>query len=213
MTKGNCREAILDAALRLSAGRGLDAVSTAEICRASGATNGSVFHFFPTKDTLHAALYLRALESYQSALAQELESPRPARAGVRRLVLGHVAWLELNPNEARFLHEGRRHAATRAIDEEIQAKNRAFFARFAGWLGRHIEAGEIRALPVDAILAVVFGPVHMMTRDVIRGVGVERLRELAPLLADAAWDALAPPKRERRGASKPRTRARSPRVP
>jgi AcrR family transcriptional regulator len=198
MTKRSRRDAILDAALRLSASRGLDGVSTAEVCRASGATNGSVFHFFPTKDDLHAALYLRALATYQEAIASGLERSRSAREGVRGVVLDHVAWVAAHPAEARFLHEGRRGATSASLLDEIEERNARFFGRFAAWLRAQAAAGAIRKVPPDVVFAIVFGPVSMITRDFMRGTDAERLREVAPSLADAAWSALAP----RRGRTK-----------
>lgn len=198
MTRATSRDAILDAALRLSGRRGFDAVSTADVCEASGATNGSFFHFFPTKEHLHAALYVRALARYQEAIATGLERSRSARSGVRGLVLGHARWVVDHPDEARVLHEGRRAGTSRALADEIGTRNRELFGRISAWLRPHVAAGAIGKLPGDVLVAIVFGPVHLMTRERMRGADRRRLVEAAPHLADAAWAALSAGAKEKR---------------
>ncbi len=184
------REAILVAALALSSEKGLDAVSTAEVCRAAGVSNGTMFHFFPTKDALAAALYLRALESYQGAIVAGLERARSARAGVRSLVLEHLRWILAHPEQARFLHEERGDAGP-TLQREIAARNEVFFNRVSEWLRPHVARGTLRKVPVDVLVALVFGPIQTITRTWLRGGDAARLRAVAPMLADAAWAALA----------------------
>ncbi len=193
MARRDLREAILEAALRLSAQDGFDTLSTAEVCRAAGASNGSMFHHFPTKAALGAALYLRTLEHYQDAIAASLEGARTARDGIRGLVLTHVRWVLAHPVEARLLHERRR--SGQAPDGEVDARNRAFLARISAWLRPHLEAGRVRGWPPDVLVAVLFGPVHALTRGWMRGEPARRLEAAAPHLADAAWAALAAPAR------------------
>jgi len=188
------REAIVEAALRLSAEKGIAEISTAEVCRAAGASNGSMFHHFPTKDALAAALYLRALARYQQAVVAGLPRARSARTGIRSLVLAHVKWVLANPAEARLLHELRH---TAAAEEEIKQNNRAFLARVAEWLKGHVEAGVVRALSFDVFFAVVFGPLHVITREWLRSGDARRLRALAPDVAEAVWCGLAARRGER----------------
>jgi AcrR family transcriptional regulator len=197
------RAAILDAALRLSADRGLDAVSLAEVCRAAGASNGSMYHHFPTRQALQAALWGRALEGYQAAIARGLERSRSARDGIRGVVLGHVRWVLAHPDAARLLDESPRTVAGSALRDDVQARNRAFLARVGAWLRPRVAAGALRAVPMDALIAIVFAPVRAATREWLRGADARRLRRVAPILADAAWAALAPAAASRPVARRP----------
>jgi len=54
---GDKRKAILDAALRICAERGIGAAPTSAISRAAGIAEGSLFTYFKTKDDLLNALY------------------------------------------------------------------------------------------------------------------------------------------------------------
>lgn len=187
------KESILGAALKLSSERGLDEVSTAELCRAAGASNGSLFHFFPTKAALEGALYLRALDRYQASLAGALERSGTAEAGVRSLVRAHVQWVLTHRAEARLLHQSRRRPAGEAVEHEVADRNRAFFGRLAAWQQAHVRQRALRSLPAEVWLAAVLGPAHTLARLSSSADGSARLRAAAPLLADVAWAAVAPP--------------------
>jgi AcrR family transcriptional regulator len=177
------RTAILEAALRLAADRPLAALSTAELCRASGASNGSMFHHFPTREALAAALYARALGRFQQAVLAGLARTRTARGGFRALLNAHVEWVREHPVEARFLHE-LRHAG--ADDADIRARNHAFTAQLGGWLKARVDAGQIRPVPFEALFAQLFGPVQMLTRDWLKTGDAHKLRALAHDLAELA---------------------------
>lgn len=54
--RGNARQALLEAALRLIRERGYAATTVDDICRAAGRTKGSFFHHFASKDALAVAV-------------------------------------------------------------------------------------------------------------------------------------------------------------
>jgi AcrR family transcriptional regulator len=146
-----------------------------------------MFHHFPTKESLLASLYERAFSRYQAALLGALERTRSARTGVRALVTAHVEWTLEHAGEARILHEFRKAAPAPSID----ACNAAFAARIDAWLQPHVRSGAVRRVPIDAAIALVLGPAHALARVTPAAMREERLRALAPTLADGAWAALS----------------------
>ena len=58
-------DSLLDVAVGLAAGRGPQAVTMAAVIEAAGATSGSLYHRFPSRPALLAALWLRTLERFQ----------------------------------------------------------------------------------------------------------------------------------------------------
>src|SRR5467141_3247381 len=73
------RNAILDAATRLFAERGLTAAPTSEISKQAGVAEGSLFTYFKTKDDLINALY----REIKLELADALMSGFPRKQSVR----------------------------------------------------------------------------------------------------------------------------------
>ena len=57
----NRRTDILDAALEAFTVHGYSATSMSDLRRTTGASTGSLYHHFPSKEHLAAALYLEAL--------------------------------------------------------------------------------------------------------------------------------------------------------
>jgi AcrR family transcriptional regulator len=156
---------------------------------AADVSNGTLFHYFPTKDNLAAALYLDALRSYQAAVLGALERyPRPKRA-VGGAVEAHLSWVARHPDEARCLHEMRQ-SATESAGQEIFAVNALMQARLRAWLDRQVKAGLVRDLPLDVFVPIAIGPVMEFTKSWLRKPQPKRLAEVAPLFADAAWRAV-----------------------
>src|ERR1700720_4623462 len=99
------RNAILDAATRLFAERGLTAAPTSEISSAAGVAEGTLFTYFKTKDELINALY----REIKLELADAMMSDFPRRAGIRDR-LQHVwnrylAWGVKNPSQQNVLQQ------------------------------------------------------------------------------------------------------------
>src|ERR1700679_353736 len=99
------RNAILDAATRLFAERGLTAAPTSEISKLAGVAEGTLFTYFKTKDDLINALY----REIKLELADAMMSDFPRRAGIRER-LQHVwnrylAWGIKNPSQHKVLQQ------------------------------------------------------------------------------------------------------------
>src|ERR1700685_4192175 len=99
------RNAILDAATRLFAERGLTAAPTSEISKLAGVAEGTLFTYFKTKDDLVNALY----REIKLELADAMMSDFPRRASVR-LRFQHVwdryaEWGIANPRQHKVLQQ------------------------------------------------------------------------------------------------------------
>src|SRR4051812_22348649 len=174
------RQAILDVALGLFLDEDSDATID-EICRRSGASNGSVYHHFGSKDGIAAELTARFLADYQRGFLQALREGA-ARHGVRAAVAHHLRWVVAHPDWARFLL---RHAAG---GERLVALNRAFYADVEAWFARH----RMRDLPLDVRAAILIGPAQEVSRAWLDGRTATPPDEAADALGEAAWRALNP---------------------
>ncbi|MBP2478650.1 AcrR family transcriptional regulator [Crossiella equi] len=96
--------AILDAAVRLLAAGSVDAITVAGVIREAGVSSGSVYHRFPNRAALLAAVWNRAVLGFHDELYGLFAGePVAAAAALGRRT---VSWCRANPADARVLLAG-----------------------------------------------------------------------------------------------------------
>ncbi|HKD35641.1 MAG TPA: TetR/AcrR family transcriptional regulator [Pirellulales bacterium] len=73
-TKGQTRKRILDAAIELFRTRGFEAATTRDLASAAGIATGTVFNYFPNKESIVAALAEEALAKARACFSPTAES-------------------------------------------------------------------------------------------------------------------------------------------
>ncbi|OLT24435.1 hypothetical protein BJF83_24220 [Nocardiopsis sp. CNR-923] len=185
---------LVTVAVALAAEGGPAAVTMAAVARAAGAPSGSLYHRFPNRPALLAAVWLHALESFHDGCRAALSAPRPLTAAVdtARYVL---EWSGSHPDLARILlhrsadfHEAGWPEADRARLGSANAEIGELLAAVARGLR---EPGEPWDRARERVaLAVVELPLALVRRHLRSGRGVPE--DAARLAADSADRLLAP---------------------
>ena len=102
------RQAILDAALECFSTIGYDQTTLADMRRKAGASTGSIYHHFGSKERIAASLYLDGLRQTQEAGLAALLHTRTARTGIGAQVGAYIDWVVDHPALATFLFAMRR---------------------------------------------------------------------------------------------------------
>ncbi len=178
------RRRILDAALRRFAADGGLGATVDDIRREAGASVGALYHHFPDKNGLVAAVYADVLASYQEGFAATLNHHTDAEEGIRAAVAFHVEWCSTHPDAAAFLHSGRPRA------DAVAELNRGFFAHVRGWWRPHAHYGAVRNLEPALLHALWLGPAMELTRHWLAGRTQPPTETDVATLADAAWASL-----------------------
>src|SRR5258707_12195797 len=97
------RTAILDAATRVFAERGLTAAPTSEISKEAGIAEGTLFTYFKTKDDLVNALYREIKLELADAMMSGFPRKKSVRTRLRHVWDGYVNWGVKNPKQRRVL--------------------------------------------------------------------------------------------------------------
>ena len=180
------RSRIVGAALQLAAGEGWESTSMQSVRRRAGVSNGTLFHHFPSRSDLAAAVVGAAMAEHQTALLRELGSS--AEQGVRAVVLLHLRWVAENPQLARLLLSAPPDVLRAALAADDVAANRRFFADAAAWLRSHGWSGD----PAVAVVAALWlGAAQYYARGWLAAPD-DSLPAVAATLADGAWRALQP---------------------
>jgi AcrR family transcriptional regulator len=153
----------------------------------SGASTGSIYNLFASKEELAAAVYTLGLANYQSGFVEVLKKNRHAQAGVKAIVRYHLGWVEAHPDWARYLFQMRQADFMRSAKEDIKQLNRGFIKKIAQWLRPHQESGQIRKLPTDLYPALIMGPCQAFARDWLAKRARTSMKTAKAKIADAVW--------------------------
>ncbi len=205
------RSRILDAALQCFVESGYEQTTIAAIRERSGVSNGALFHHFPTKEAIVDALYVDAIESFQEGLWELLQRRSRSLRGALGAAISHqLRWIEANQDQARFLYMRGHLDWDSPASAKLEELNRSLAQAYREWMTPLVESGQIRAMSMLMLNAIVTGPVHAIARRWLAGQLRSPLHAYADELADAASAALSgTPSRSRRP---PRSLARQGRI-
>jgi AcrR family transcriptional regulator len=97
------RNAILEAATRLFAERGLAAAPTSEISKRAGIAEGTLFTYFPIKDNLINSLYREIKLELADAMMSDFPRKKNVPARLRHVWDRYVKWGIANPEQRKVL--------------------------------------------------------------------------------------------------------------
>jgi AcrR family transcriptional regulator len=143
------RNAILAAATRLFAERGLTAAPTSEISKAAGVAEGTLFTYFKTKDDLINALYREIKLELADAMMSDFPRKKHVRTRLRHAWDRYVNWGIAHPKQRKVLGQLQ-------VSEVLTKKSRdagsAPFVEFQIMVRDAIEQHVLRAdLPIELI--------------------------------------------------------------
>ncbi len=143
------RNAILNAATRLFAERGLTAAPTSEISKQGGVAEGTLFTYFKTKDDLINALYREIKLELADAMMSDFPRKKNVRTRLRHVWDRYVNWGIANPNQRKVLAQLQ---VSEVLTKESRDAGSAPFLEFQIMIRDAIEQHVIRNdLPVGLI--------------------------------------------------------------
>ncbi len=181
---------ILDAALQCFAGKGFAATTMADIRERAGASTGSIYHHFKSKEQLAAELYLEGVRRAQQHGLEALLHEHNAEQGVRALVNAYLDWVRDNPRFAAFLYAMQQADFVQAVEADLERIQREGVEGAAEWFRARMLRGELPNLPADVVRAILYGPAAHFARQWTAAQADVDLETAKRHLATAAWRAL-----------------------
>jgi AcrR family transcriptional regulator len=171
--------ALLDAGAQVFAEQGYDAATMTEVAQRAGASIGSLYQFFPTKEHLAAALHARQLDVLADLLDALIEDSRgaPLDQVVDRLFARLVDFLEANPALPAL-------AERRSLDPAVKKRARA---RLRGRIESLLAVVKpplpaARRAPLAALILYLIRIAAMLKADDDRSIRAPALGELQAML-------------------------------
>jgi AcrR family transcriptional regulator len=180
----DARDRVLQVARRRFAVDGALVPTLDEVRREAEVSVGALYHHFPDKPALAAAVYAQLIDEYQSGFVAMLRDHDTAQGGVRGGVAYHLRWVAEHRAEARLLLGDRLDSAA------LRDSNRDFFSAVRDWWRPHHTYGVLRPMRLGVTAALWLGAAQEYSRHWIAGPDVKMPSEAVETFADAAWAVL-----------------------
>ena len=143
------RNAILEAATRVFAKRGLTGAPTSEISKQAGIAEGTLFTYFETKDDLINALYRELKLELADAMMSGFPRKKSVRIRLRHVWDRYVSWGVANPDQRKVLAQL---TVSEVLTKESRDAAGAPFVEFQTTIRDAIEQRVFRSdLPAELI--------------------------------------------------------------
>ncbi len=179
------RAQILQAALACFLEKGVAGTSIAEIRRRSGASTGSIYHFFPSKEAIAVALYLDGLSGWTAATLN-VPPNSLAEEAIERIVCHAIDWGLQNGPLMRFMDENRFLLVRVAGLEEATAILLAAREQGERILELMAQGGKLRVRDWELCQPILLGPVQAWLQLHRHGQAITGPAEAKSALINAA---------------------------
>jgi AcrR family transcriptional regulator len=158
------RNAILNAATRVFAERGLAAAPTSEISRRADVAEGTLFTYFKSKDDLINSLYRQIKLELADAMMSDFPRKKNVRTKLQHVWNRYVKWGIMNPEQRKVL--GQLHVSE-VLTKESKEAGGAPFVEMQDMIRDAIEVRAFRNdLPAD-LASKSFGALADATMDLM----------------------------------------------
>jgi AcrR family transcriptional regulator len=190
--KKSRKQEILDAALGCFIENGVEATTIDMIRERSAASVGSLYHHFGNKESIAAAIYVEAMQSYHGAQQEYLSRARTAEEGVKAIVHSYIDWVADNPDKARFVLYNRGAVVRSEAARDLETQTKSHLSQALRWFQPYRENGSLKDVPLECYPSLITGPSHDYARLWLAGRVKTHIRAHREVFADAAWNALKP---------------------
>ncbi|MFD0360418.1 TetR/AcrR family transcriptional regulator [Nocardia sp. GCM10030253] len=183
----NTRDRIRAEAARQLLDNGYSRFTITSVRAALGLSSGSMFHAFPSKPALAAAVYVDGMLDYQRTAVAALDSATDPTAALLAMLDAHLSWVQQHRELARFLFATLPEEVACEAKPALTDPNREFFAALTR---RFEQLGLPTSVGYPLAHAIWIGPAQEYCRQWVRGAVEAPPSALAPVLRQAAVAAL-----------------------
>lgn len=182
--KSDKRETILEAMLDLVAERGFHDAPMSLLAKRSGASPGVIYHYFPSKEDLIRAVYLRVMAMKHEALLRGYSEGMEPRDVFLQLAQNTYRFYRTRRREARFLDQFEN--SPYGLECRSGADVGVEGAGILQWFRPKRKGGVLKDLPPEAIDAMTIGLASSLAKAE-KGFSAATVGKIA----ETVWAALA----------------------
>lgn len=180
------REQILQAALKLFVEFGFHGTPTSRIAQEAGVSNGTLFHYFKTKDELVVALYVHVKTEMGGCIDTTPESGETIKSTFHRMYSASVYWALGHPVEFRFTRQFHSSPYLAMVsDEEVLKQTR----HLMDMMDAAIAARVLKPLPVGFLFTLISSHIAGVNEYMMAaGLDAEKQKEIVSQSFELIWD-------------------------
>jgi len=197
------RARILEAAVRVFADRGFFSATVAEIARAAGVADGTIYLYFKGKDDLLLQLFEEKMAELTASAQQALSEETDAPARLKRFIVHHFQAVEKNPELAAVLIVEVRQSA-QALRPAEKARLTAYLDLIAEVVRGGQDRGELAAsISPSVVKRAIFGALDELALGWLRSGRRASLKKTAAEVAEWFVRGLRPSNEGSKGGNSP----------
>jgi len=156
---------ILSAALKLFVQYGFHGTPTSKIAIEAGVSNGTLFHYFKTKDELVVALYNQTKEELNTYLFEKINQGEVFKDKFRNMFVYSLKWAVARPKEFFFLQQFHFSPHLALVPAEDIAKHSRQHTQL---LEGAVQAGIFKNLPTELIATLAWSQINGMYEFLVK---------------------------------------------
>jgi AcrR family transcriptional regulator len=166
------REEIINVTLALAARQGVDDVTTEDMAREMGVTQGAVFRHFPSKDAIWLAVMQWVRDRVMDVLDRAAEQGRDPLDALQRMFFAHIGFISGHPAIPRLLMSDHLHGRSPALRQLVSEIMLGFEEKIAGLIRDAQDQGLARSnLDAHAAATLYLGMIQglVLQTSILRG--------------------------------------------
>jgi AcrR family transcriptional regulator len=162
---------MLQAALVLFVQQGFHGTPTSQIARQAGVSNGTLFHYYKTKDDLVVALYNHIKDDLQAYLQSKLRASDSFPSRFKTTFLHSITWALDHPQEFHYIQQFHYSPHMARVPAAVLARQSKLHQDL---IAEGVAAHLFKPLPVDFLFALVSSQVFGLYGYLIGQAPAER---------------------------------------
>lgn len=181
------KQLLLNSALELFVEQDINKTSTASVAKNAGVSNGTLFHYFPTKNDLVIELYLQLKEE----MFEYIYSDKVASAGNLRQMIGigwmnAVHWICSNPHKHSYIHKIYKTNYKALIEDDQLPES---YLKYLKMIEEGIKNKELIDIPVELMASIINSFVNSTAEYYIMK-GLDPDESLNTIVFEMTWNSI-----------------------
>lgn len=183
------RKQILDAALKLFVEFGFHGTPTSKIAQEAGVANGTLFHYFATKDELIVALYSETKKEMSRYISENYTLTADVKESLKGQYLASLYWGLEHKAEFRFIQQFK---SSPFISQVVHQELAEEFKLYFDMIQKGIEEKTIKPIPFELLDALIVSQIFGVNQYLLANdFSKSKQHQIISDSFDLLWDMLS----------------------